>query len=56
MGSVHPESVAICFFEYESSVPGIMAKAQEALGTEDNFILTDSQGNEIMDTDGTKGP
>ena len=32
-----------------------MAKAQEALGTEDNVILTDSQGNEIMDTDGTKG-
>ncbi|KAK0132634.1 hypothetical protein N1851_032502 [Merluccius polli] len=35
------KSVAIRFFEYEASVPGIMVKAQEALGTDENIILTD---------------
>lgn len=49
------KSVAIRFYEYEASVPGILSKVQDALGSEDILILTDSQGNEILDTDGTKG-
>lgn len=49
------KTVAIRFHEYEASVPGILAKVQDAIGSEDGMILTDGQGNEILDTEGTKG-
>lgn len=46
--------MAIRFHEHEASVPGILAKVQDAIGSEDGMILTDGQGNEILDTEGTK--
>ncbi|XP_073715688.1 uncharacterized protein [Misgurnus anguillicaudatus] len=49
------KTVAIRFHEHEASVPGILAKVQDAIGSEDGLILTDGQGNEIVDTEGTKG-
>ncbi|KTF75722.1 hypothetical protein cypCar_00043659 [Cyprinus carpio] len=52
----HPQkTVVIRFHEHEASVPGILAKVQDAIGSEDGMILTDGQGNEILDTEGTKG-
>ncbi|KAK2907399.1 hypothetical protein Q8A67_006384 [Cirrhinus molitorella] len=49
------KTVAIRFNEHEASVPGILAKVQDAVGGEEVLILTDGQGNEILDTEGTKG-
>ncbi|XDV16352.1 hypothetical protein PO909_016106 [Leuciscus waleckii] len=49
------KTLAIRFHEHEASVPGILAKVQDAIGSEDGMILTDGQGNEILDTEGTKG-
>lgn len=43
------------FSEFESSVSGIVSKVKEALGQEDSLILTDGQGKEIMDSEGTRG-
>lgn len=48
------KTVAIRFHEHEASVPGILAKVQDAIGSEDGMILTDGQGNEILHTEGTK--
>ncbi|XP_072568666.1 uncharacterized protein [Paramormyrops kingsleyae] len=41
--------------EFEASTEGILAKVQDALHTDDPFILTDAQGNEIVDSEGTEG-
>ncbi len=41
--------------EFEATVPGIMAKVQSALNSEDLLILTDAQGNQIVESEGTKG-
>ena len=49
------QSVPIRFYEYEASVPGLLSRLKEALGTEEDFVLADSQGLEIIDCDGTKG-
>lgn len=43
----------IRFHEHKASVPGILAKVQDAIGSEDGMILTDGQGNEILDTEET---
>ncbi|XP_028460042.1 uncharacterized protein LOC114572532 [Perca flavescens] len=43
------------FGEFEACVPSILAKVREALGEQEPMILTDSQGNEILDTEGTRG-
>ncbi|CAL8323987.1 unnamed protein product [Merluccius merluccius] len=43
------------FSEAEASVEGITGKVREALASdEDEIILTDSQGNTILDSDGTR--
>lgn len=55
-GKVIPNRMlAIRFNEMEANVPGILGKVQEALGSPDPIRLTDSQGNEILDTEGTRG-
>lgn len=47
--------VTVRFSEFEACVPTIISKVKEALGQEESVILTDSQGNEIMDSEGTRG-
>ncbi len=39
--------------EFEATVPGITAKVQSALNSEDPLILTDAQGNQIVESEGT---
>ncbi len=41
--------------EFEATVPGITAKVQSALNSKDPLILTDAQGNQIVESEGTKG-
>ncbi|XP_076133850.1 uncharacterized protein LOC143116552 isoform X2 [Alosa pseudoharengus] len=47
--------VTVRFGEFEACVPSILAKVREALGEQETMILTDSQGNEILDSEGTRG-
>ncbi|KAA8592489.1 hypothetical protein FQN60_017944, partial [Etheostoma spectabile] len=42
------ETTEICFSEFEARVATITSKAKEAVGQQESFVLTDSQGNEIM--------
>ncbi|XP_077393895.1 uncharacterized protein LOC144031048 isoform X2 [Festucalex cinctus] len=47
-------TVTIRFSQAEATVEGITAKVGEALETECGIILTDSQGNEILDSEATR--
>ncbi|CAK6983177.1 uncharacterized protein LOC115402855, partial [Scomber scombrus] len=47
-------TVVIRFSEAEVTVDGITAKVREALESEEGITLTDSQGNEILDSEGTR--
>lgn len=47
--------VTVRFSEFEACVATITSKVKEALGQQESFILTDSQGNEMIDSDGTRG-
>ncbi|XP_056117497.1 uncharacterized protein LOC130094927 [Rhinichthys klamathensis goyatoka] len=47
--------VVIRFMESEATVQGILSKVQDALGSYDPLMLTDAQGNEILDSEGTRG-
>ncbi|XP_016397389.1 guanylate-binding protein 1-like [Sinocyclocheilus rhinocerous] len=49
------EDSSVRFSEFEASVPGIVSKVKEALGQDDSLILTDGQGKEILDSEGTRG-
>ncbi|XP_016307009.1 uncharacterized protein LOC107661756 [Sinocyclocheilus anshuiensis] len=49
------KTLTVRFSEFEASVPGIVSKVKEALGQEDSLILTDGQGKEILDSEGTRG-
>ncbi|KAK0138709.1 hypothetical protein N1851_024755 [Merluccius polli] len=52
---VSSKTFVIRFLEAEDSVEGITGKVREALASEeDEIILTDSQGNAILDLDGTR--
>lgn len=51
---VSSKTLIVRFSEAEGNVEGIAAKAREALGTEEEVVLADSQGNAILDTDGTR--
>ncbi|KAL7384714.1 hypothetical protein ABVT39_007292 [Epinephelus coioides] len=42
-------------FEFEATTTGILAKIHDALQSDDPLILTDAQGNEIVDSEGTRG-
>ncbi|XP_056466622.1 uncharacterized protein LOC130405521 isoform X5 [Gadus chalcogrammus] len=49
------KTLVVRFSEAEANVEAILLKAREALGqVEETFVLTDSQGNEIQDFDGTR--
>ncbi|MED6264544.1 hypothetical protein CHARACLAT_016040 [Characodon lateralis] len=47
--------VVIHFMENEVTVQGMLNKVQHALGNYVSLILTDAQGNEILDSEGTRG-
>ncbi len=44
----------IRFSEAEATVEGVTAKVREALESEEGITLTDSQGSEILDSEGTR--
>ncbi|XP_072564080.1 uncharacterized protein [Paramormyrops kingsleyae] len=48
-------ALTVRFSEFEASVMGITSKVNEALEQEDSVILTDGQGNKILETEGTRG-
>ncbi|CAL8310947.1 unnamed protein product [Gadus morhua 'NCC'] len=49
------KTLVVRFSEAEANVEAILLKTREALGqVEETFVLTDSQGNEIQDSDGTR--
>lgn len=47
--------VTVRFSEFEACVTTIITKVKEAIGRQDSYILTDSQGNEIIHSEGTRG-
>lgn len=47
--------LCIRFTEGEANVPAMQEKVQEALGKSEPVRLTDGQGNELLDTEGTRG-
>ena len=47
-------TVVIRFLEADATVERITAKVKDALGCDEPITLTDSQGNEIVDSDGTR--
>lgn len=49
------QTLTVRFSEFEASVEGILSKVHDALREEDTFILTDGQGNRIIDSEGTRG-
>ncbi|XDV19488.1 hypothetical protein PO909_024953, partial [Leuciscus waleckii] len=48
-------TLTVRFSEFEASVMGILYKVNDALEQEDSRILTDGQGNKILDSEGTRG-
>lgn len=48
-------TLTVRFSELEASVMGILYKVNDALEQEDSRILTDGQGNKILDSEGTRG-
>ena len=49
------KTLTVRFSEFEASVMGIASKVNDALEREDSFFLTDGQGKQILDTEGTRG-
>ncbi|XP_070409094.1 uncharacterized protein [Nothobranchius furzeri] len=49
------KTLTVRFSEFEASVVGITRKVNEALEQEELIILTDGQGNKILETEGTRG-
>ena len=47
--------VMIRFVESEASVPLITGKVNVAMGDSEEYILTDTVGNEIVESEGTTG-
>ncbi|XP_076851625.1 uncharacterized protein LOC143502797 isoform X1 [Brachyhypopomus gauderio] len=48
-------TLTVRFSEFEATVSGITSKVTDALEQDDSFILTDGQGNKILDSEGTRG-
>ncbi|XP_032365447.1 uncharacterized protein LOC116680977 [Etheostoma spectabile] len=48
-------TLTVRFSEFEASVMCIQNKVNDALEQEDSRILTDGQGNKILDSEGTRG-
>ncbi|KAF5904234.1 E3 ubiquitin-protein ligase UHRF2-like isoform X1, partial [Clarias magur] len=47
--------VVVRFLECEASLQGIVGKVQDAIGNYNPIILTDAQGNAILESEGTTG-
>lgn len=47
--------IVIRFMEGDATLHGVLTKVQDALGAYDQLVLTDGQGNEILDSEGTRG-
>ncbi|KAI7807114.1 hypothetical protein IRJ41_022630, partial [Triplophysa rosa] len=47
--------VVVRFSECEATLQGIIGKVQDAIGSHDPMVLTDAQGNAILDSEGTTG-
>lgn len=55
-GKVNPSRmVVVRFLECEASLQGITTKVQDAIGSHEPLILTDGQGNAIVESEGTTG-
>lgn len=55
-GRLNPSRmVVVRFSEFEANLQGIIGKVQDAIGNHDNMVLTDAQGNAILDSEGTTG-
>ncbi|XP_076863841.1 uncharacterized protein LOC143516130 [Brachyhypopomus gauderio] len=55
-GKLIPAQVVIVrFTESEATVSGILGKVKNVIGRDESLVLTDSQGNEIIDSEGTTG-
>lgn len=48
------KTLTVRFSEFEASVMGIISKVTDALEQEDLLIVTDGQGNKILDLEGTR--
>lgn len=49
------KTITVRFSEFEANVTAILAKTTEALGDQEPMVLTDCQGNLIVDSEGTRG-
>lgn len=47
--------VVVRFLESEATLQGITGKVQDAIGCHDPMVLTDVQGNAILESEGTTG-
>ncbi|XP_035981082.1 uncharacterized protein LOC105935689 isoform X2 [Fundulus heteroclitus] len=47
--------VVVRFLECEATLQGIIGKVQDAIGSHDPIVLTDAQGNAILESEGTTG-
>ncbi|XP_045897567.1 uncharacterized protein LOC123965001 isoform X2 [Micropterus dolomieu] len=47
--------VVVRFLECEATLQGIIRKVQDAIGSHDPMVLTDAQGNAILESEGTTG-
>ncbi|XP_051276876.1 uncharacterized protein LOC127375083 [Dicentrarchus labrax] len=47
--------VVVRFLECEATLQGIIEKVQDAIGNHDPMVLTDAQGNAILESEGTTG-
>ncbi|CAM4574077.1 unnamed protein product [Leuciscus chuanchicus] len=45
--------VVVRFTESEANVPSILEKVKLALGNDESYVLTNTQGNEILHSEGT---
>ena len=55
-GKLNPSRmVMVRFAECEASLQGIATKVQDAIGSHEPLILTDAQGNAIVESEGTTG-
>ncbi|XP_031153404.1 uncharacterized protein LOC116048424 [Sander lucioperca] len=52
---VNSRMVGVRFTEQEASVPSMIAKVKDALGSNEQLILTDHNGVEILDSEGARG-
>lgn len=55
-GRLSPSRVVVVrFLDCEATLQGIIGKVQDAIGSHDPMVLTDAQGNAILESEGTKG-